>query len=60
MFRPPIPFVNEPDEEEKVAELAPQEQVYIAPEMLAAAEFILSRLENYRKRVKSAFELFLA
>ncbi|MFC1513161.1 HAD hydrolase-like protein [Thermodesulfobacteriota bacterium] len=40
-----IPFANEPDEEEKVRRLAGQEDIHIAADMVAAAEFILSRVQ---------------
>lgn len=41
-----IPFVNEPGEEKKVRKLEEQENIYIAANMVDAAEFILSRLKN--------------
>ena len=39
-----IPFVNEPDEKEKVKKLAQTDQVHIADDLYAAAKFIHSRL----------------
>ena len=41
-----IPFVNEPGESDKVAEMAQQGQVHVAQDMLAAAEFIVSRVRR--------------
>jgi len=41
-----IPFVNEPDEEDKVRKLDQQDDIYIAANMVDAAEFILSRIHK--------------
>ena len=40
------PFSNEPGEEEKVRKMEPQDQIHIAADLLAAAEFIISRQMN--------------
>jgi len=39
-----VPFVNEPNERDKVRLLAEQEHIFVAENMLAAAEFIVSRI----------------
>ena len=38
-----IPFNNEPDEEEKIRKMDDQRQIYIARDMIEAAEFISNR-----------------
>ena len=43
-----IPFINEPHEEEKVKKLEQQDDIHIAVDLVAAAQFILSRRQTGR------------
>lgn len=41
-----IPFVNEPEESEKIKKLETQDHIHVAVNILAAAEYIVSRVMN--------------
>lgn len=40
------PFINEPNEDEKVQKMEEKEHIHIAADLLAAAEFILARVKT--------------